>query len=36
MLQKKSTWIDPYYMDIWQHAHEGDAAAAKKLVSNNF
>jgi hypothetical protein len=36
MLQKKSTVFDPHYLDIWQPAHEGDAAVAEKLVSNNF
>jgi hypothetical protein len=24
------------HLDVWQPAHEGDAAVAEKLVSNNF
>jgi hypothetical protein len=36
MLQKKSTGVDPHYLDVWQPAHEGDAAVAEKLASNNF
>jgi hypothetical protein len=36
VLQKKSSWVDPHYLNIWQPAHEGDAAVAEKLVSNNF
>jgi hypothetical protein len=36
MLQKKSIGVDPHYLDVWQHAHEGDVAIAEKLVSKNF
>jgi hypothetical protein len=36
MLQKKSIRVDSHYLDVWQPAHEGDAVAAEKLVSNNF
>jgi hypothetical protein len=36
VLQKKSTKVDPYYLDVWKLAHEGDAIATEKLVSNNF
>jgi hypothetical protein len=36
ILQKKSIGINPHYLDVWQPAHEGDAVATKKLVSNNF
>jgi hypothetical protein len=36
VLQKKSTGADPHYLDVWAPAHEGDAAATEKLVSNNF
>jgi hypothetical protein len=36
VLQKKSTGSDPHYLDVWAPTHEGDAAAAEKLVSNIF
>jgi hypothetical protein len=36
VLQKKSTGADPHYLDVWAPTHEDDAAAAEKLVSNNF
>jgi hypothetical protein len=36
VLPKKSTGANPHYLDVWVPAHEGDAAAAEKLVSNNF
>jgi hypothetical protein len=36
MLQKNSSGVDPHYLDIWLPAHDGDANAAEKLVSNNF
>jgi hypothetical protein len=36
VLQKKSTEVDPHYLDVWAPAHEGDATTAEKLVSNNF
>jgi hypothetical protein len=36
MLRKESTVVDPHNLDVWQLAREGDAAAAEKLVSNNF
>jgi hypothetical protein len=36
MLQKKSSGVDPHYLDVWLPAHYGDAVMAKKLVSNYF
>jgi hypothetical protein len=36
VLQKKSTGVNLHYLDVWAHAHEGDATAAEKLVSINF
>jgi hypothetical protein len=36
VLQKKSTGVDPHYLDVWAPAHEGVAVTAEKLVSNNF
>jgi hypothetical protein len=36
MLQKKSSGVDPHYLDIWLPAHDCDVDAAEKLVSNNF
>jgi hypothetical protein len=36
MLQKASTRVDPYYLDIWQAAHQGNAATAERLLSINF
>jgi hypothetical protein len=36
MLQKKSSGVDPHYLDVLLPAHDGDADAAKNLVSNNF
>jgi hypothetical protein len=36
VLQKKSVGADPHYLDVWAPAHEGDAAAVEKLVSNHF
>jgi hypothetical protein len=28
--------VDPHYLDVWIPAHNGDADATEKLVSNNF
>jgi hypothetical protein len=36
MVQKKSSGVDPYYLDVWLPAHSGDVNVTKKLVSNNF
>jgi hypothetical protein len=36
MLQKKSTMVEPHYLDIWLPAHDDDEARAEKLVSNNL
>jgi hypothetical protein len=36
MLQKKSCGVEPYYLDIWLLAHNGDADVAEKLVDNNI
>jgi hypothetical protein len=36
ILQKKSTGIEPHYLDIWLPAHDDDEAMVKKLVSNNI
>jgi hypothetical protein len=36
ILQKASTGVNPYYLDIWMPAHQGAYDAAKKLVSTNF
>jgi hypothetical protein len=35
LLQKKSTWVEPHYLDVWLPAHNDDEARAEKLVSNN-
>jgi hypothetical protein len=36
MLQKKSTRIEPHYLDVWLPAHDDDKATTEKLVSNNI
>jgi hypothetical protein len=36
MLQRKSTGIEPHYLDVWLPAHDDDEARAEKLVSNNI
>jgi hypothetical protein len=36
MKQKKSTRVEPYYMDVWLPVHDDDVAMAEKLVSNNI
>jgi hypothetical protein len=36
MLQKKSSGVQPYYLDVCLSAHNGDADTAEKLVSNNI
>jgi hypothetical protein len=35
-LQKKSTGIEPHYLDVWLPVHDDDGASAEKLVSNNI
>jgi hypothetical protein len=35
MLWKKSTGVEPHYLDIWLPAHDIDETTVKKLVSNN-
>jgi hypothetical protein len=36
MLQKKSTGVDPHYLDVWRPTHQDDADVTEKLVSNKF
>jgi hypothetical protein len=36
MLQKKSTWVEPHYLDDWLPVHDDDESRAEKLVSNNI
>jgi hypothetical protein len=36
MLQKKSSGVDPHYLNVWLPTHNGDADSTEKLVSNNF
>jgi hypothetical protein len=36
MLQKKSTGVEPHYLDIWLPAHNDDESTMEKLVSNNI
>jgi hypothetical protein len=36
MLQRKSTGVEPHYLDIWLPAHDDDDATKDKLVSNNI
>jgi hypothetical protein len=36
MLQKKSTGVEPHYLDVWLPAHNDDDAMVEKLLSNNI
>jgi hypothetical protein len=36
MLQRKSTGVEPHYLNIWLAAHDDDKAMTEKLVSNNI
>jgi hypothetical protein len=36
MLQKKSTGVEPHYLDVWLPVHDNDEARVEKLVSNNI
>jgi hypothetical protein len=36
MLQKKSTGVEPHYLNVWLPAHDNDEATTEKLVSNNI
>jgi hypothetical protein len=36
MLQKKSTGVEPHYLDIWLPVDDDYEATTKKLVSNNI
>jgi hypothetical protein len=36
MLQKKTSGVDPHYLDDWLPAQDSDANVTEKLVSNNF
>jgi hypothetical protein len=36
MLQKKSTGVEPHYLNIWLPVHDNDEATTEKLVSNNI
>jgi hypothetical protein len=35
-LKKKSTRVEPRYLDIWLPVHDDDDTRAEKLVSNNI
>jgi hypothetical protein len=36
VLPKASTGADPHYLDVCQHAHQGNADVAEKMVSISF
>jgi hypothetical protein len=36
MWQKKSTRVEPYYLDVGLPTHDDDEAMVEKLVSNNI
>jgi hypothetical protein len=36
ILQKKSTGVEPHYLDVWLLVHDDDDASTEKLVSNNI
>jgi hypothetical protein len=36
VLQKASTSVDPYFIDVWVPMHRDDPEATQELVSNNF
>jgi hypothetical protein len=36
MLQKKSSGVEPHYLNIWLPTHDGNGDIAEKLVSNNI
>jgi hypothetical protein len=36
MLQKKSTGVEPHYLNVWLPVHDNDEATTEKLVSNNI
>jgi hypothetical protein len=36
MLQKKSTGVEPHYLDVWLPAHDDDEAMTEKPISNNI
>jgi hypothetical protein len=36
VLQKASTGVDPYFINVWVSMHRDDPEATQKLVSNNF
>jgi hypothetical protein len=33
VLQKKCTRVDPYYFDVWEPAHQGNADASERLIT---
>jgi hypothetical protein len=33
MLQKKSSGVEPHYLNVWLAAHDGDADVAEKLIT---
>jgi hypothetical protein len=35
-LQKKSTGVEPYYLDIWLPVHDDNESSTLNLVSNNI
>jgi hypothetical protein len=36
ILHKKSTRVEPHYLNVWLPVHDDDEAAVEKFVSNNF
>jgi hypothetical protein len=36
VLQKKHIGVDPYYFDVWEPAHQGNADAVERLVTISF
>jgi hypothetical protein len=36
ILQRKSTRVEPHYLNVWLLAHDDDDATPEKLVSNNI
>jgi hypothetical protein len=35
MLRKKSSGVQPHYLDVWLPTHDSDADTVEKLVINN-
>jgi hypothetical protein len=36
MLQKKTTGVEPHYLDVWLPMHNDDEGREEKLASNNI